>query len=131
MEGQSILKKIIDILDILTNTLSDAHECPFAHVTIMKVSAIHHGWFYLILKQITRSINLSKVCGPRSQTWLRFCLTLRRMRWSINLPKACGLRSQAWLRFCLTLRKMRWNINLSKVCGPRSQTWPRFYLIFK
>ena len=56
------------MLDILTNALSDAYECPFALVTTMKVSAIQHGWFYLIFKQIIESINLPKACGPMSQT---------------------------------------------------------------
>ena len=31
---------LIDILDILTNALSDTNECPFAQVTIMKVLPI-------------------------------------------------------------------------------------------
>jgi len=52
------------MLDILTNALSDAHECPFAPVTTMKVSAIQHGWFYLIFKQIIESINLPQSIWP-------------------------------------------------------------------
>ena len=36
---QSIFKQIIDIL---SNALSDAHECPFDHVTTIKIFAIQN-----------------------------------------------------------------------------------------
>ena len=77
------------------------------------------------------SINLPKICGMRSQAWLKFCLILKQIIESINLPKVCGPRNQAWSRFCLTLKQIIWIINLPKICDPRSQAWLRFYLTFK
>ena len=53
------------------------------------------------------------------------------MNWSINLPKVCDPRDQAWLRFCLILSEMKRSINLPKVCVSRDQAWLRFYLILK
>ena len=53
------------------------------------------------------------------------------MNWSINLPKVCDPRDQACLRFCLILSEIKWSINLPKVCGSRDQAWLRFYLILK
>ena len=76
------------------------------------------------------SINLPKVCDPRSQAWSRFCLILKEIMRSINLPKVCGSRSQTWPMFYLISTQVIWNINLPKVCGPRNQAWPSFYLIF-
>ena len=51
------------------------------------------------------SLNFPKVCGPRNQVWLRFCLTLIKMSLSVNFPKVCGSRNQAWLRFYLSFIK--------------------------
>ena len=47
-------------------------------------------------------------------------LILRKMSLNINLPKACGPRNQTWLKFCLIFRKISLSINLLKACGPRS-----------
>ena len=41
----------------------------------------------LILKQIIRSINLPKVCDPKSQTWPKFCLILKQIIYTTqNIP---------------------------------------------
>ena len=78
-----------------------------------------------------KSINLSKICGPRSQIWPRLCLTFRKTIENINLPKICDSRSQTWPRFYLIFKQIIRSINLPKVYGLRNQAWPRFCLTLR
>ena len=57
-------------------------------------------------KQVTKNINLPKICGPRNQVLPMFYLIFKQVTNNINLSKVCGPRNQAWSRFCLIFKQV-------------------------
>ena len=113
------------IVEVLFNT--QKNDC--------KISIYPRYWFeelgitkILFNIQMLGSINLLKVCDPRSQAQLRFCLILGKIIVRYQFTQGMWFEEPSMTKVLFDTQMSR-NINLSKACGPRSQAQLRFCLI--